>query len=85
MNEFEWPLICSFLIQQDMGINEVVKYCRIFAKEIATLIKYSPKFESILWEVKDNVESEDQEDLNDSRKGGLFSLCPTRWTVRGSC
>ena len=55
------------------------------AKKIASSIKYSPKCESIFWEVKDNIESEDQEDLNDSRKDGLLSLCLTRWTVRGSC
>ena len=67
------------------GSNEVLLNAMGTAEEIATLIKCSPKCESIIWELKDNVESEDQEDINDSRKDGLLSLCHKIWTVRGSC
>ena len=55
------------------------------AIEIATLTNYSPSVKAYFWEVKDNVEIEDQEDLNNSRKDGLFNPCSKRWTVRGSC
>ena len=43
------------------GSSEVLSNTMDTAKEIATLIKYSPKCESIFWEVKDNEESENQE------------------------
>ena len=55
------------------------------AKEIATIIKYSPSLKAYFWKVKDNVKREGQEGLNKSRKDGLFSLCSKRWMVRGSC
>lgn len=51
------------------------------AKEIVTLIKFSPKRECLLKELKDNLEIEDE---NVSSRG-IIGLCPTRWTVRASC
>lgn len=49
------------------------------AREIATLIKYSPKRGHLLGEIKQNIEGED------STTGGILKVCPTRWTVRASC
>ena len=47
------------------------------AKEIVSLIKFSPKRENLLGEIQGNLEGPESEteDL----------LCPTRWTVRASC
>ena len=44
------------------------------AKEIVTLIKFSPKRERLLG----NLDEE-------HAAGGIITLCPTRWTVRASC
>ena len=45
-------------------------------KKIATMINYSPKCGTIFWEVKDYVQSEDQEVLNDSRKRWIIESIP---------
>ena len=47
------------------------------AKEIVSLIKFSPKRENLLGEIQGILEGpeSDAEDI----------LCPTRWTVRASC
>ena len=51
------------------------------AKEIVTLIKFSPKRECLLQLLKENLETEDE----DTSSRGIIGLCPTRWTVRASC
>ena len=48
------------------------------AKEVVTLIKFSPKRERLLGDIKENLDEE-------PASGGVISLCPTRWTVRASC
>ena len=71
-----------------LGIKDATKHSKILsdtmdtAKEITTLIKYSPKHECSLGQMKDNLEYEDEDN---SISGGIVSLCPTRWTVRAAC
>ena len=43
-----------------------------------TLIKFSPKRERLLGDIKENLDEQ-------PTTGGVISLCPTRWTVRASC
>ena len=49
------------------------------AKEIVSLIKFSPKRENLLGEIKENLEGPESE------AKGILGLCPTRWTVRARC
>ena len=51
------------------------------AKEIVTLINFSPKRESLLQQLKENLETEDE----DASSRGIIGLYPTRWKVRASC
>ena len=53
--------ISKFIKSGNKGSSEVLSNTLGTAKEIATLIKCSPKCESIIWGVKDIVDSEDQE------------------------
>ena len=50
-------------------------------KEIASLIKFSPKQENLLGEIKGNLEGPESE-VNGIH---VLGLCPTRWTVCTSC
>ena len=52
--------------------------------EITVLVKFSPKREKMLGDIKENVEGLDQEGLA-VRRESLDKLCATRWTVRASC
>ncbi|CAM1322602.1 Uncharacterised protein r2_g3115 [Pycnogonum litorale] len=71
-----------------LGIKDVTKSSKILsntmdtAEEITTLIKYSPKRECLLGQIKENLEHEDE---GVPTAAGILSLCPTRWTVRASC
>ena len=49
------------------------------AKEVVTLIKFSPKRENLLRQIKENLKEPE------SAAKGIKGLCPTRWTVRASC
>ena len=49
------------------------------AKEIVSLIKFSPKRENLLGEIKENLEGPKSETK------GILGLCPTGWTVRARC
>lgn len=72
-----------------LGIKDVTKASKILsntmdtAKEITTQIKYSPKRECSLGQIKENLEQEDES--YSAACGGIVSLCPTRWTVRAAC
>ena len=67
---------------KDMTCNcQLLSQTMDIAKEIVTLIKFSPKRESLLQQLKENLETEDE--YASSR--GIIGLCPTRWTVRASC
>jgi len=75
-----------------LGVKDTVKACKILSdtmntsKEIITLIKYSPKRETMLGEEKENIEI--QSEVNDEHKDpqpGIVTFCPTRWTVTAEC
>ena len=55
--------------------------------EICALVKYSPKRENMLGEIKSNVDADiDEEALDDDDKVPfLDKLYITRWTIRGKC
>ena len=55
------------------------------AGEICVLVKFSPKRESILGEIKDNIDVEvvDENELHAQASiPSLDKLCVTHWTVR---
>ena len=66
-------------------VKNTTKNCKLLsdtmdtAKEIVSLMKFSPKRESLLGEIKENLEGPESE------AKGILGLCPTRWTVRASC
>ena len=53
--------------------------------KICVLVKYSPKRENMLGEIKSNVDADiDEEALDDDDKvPSLDKLCIIRWTIRG--
>ena len=53
--------ISKFIKSGNKGSSEVLSNAMGTAKEIATFIECSPKFESIIRELKENVDGEDQE------------------------
>ena len=67
-----------------LSVKDTVKNCKLLlntmdtAKEVVTLIKFSPKEERLLGDIKENLDEE-------PAAGGVITLCPTRWTVRASC
>lgn len=70
-----------------LSVKDATKSCKLIsstldtAKEIATLIKYSPKREYLLGELKENIAIENEEPM----ALGVLPVCPTRWTVRAKC
>ena len=54
------------------------------ANEIVKLVKYSPKREHLLGELKKNLQYKDEDD-NDAVAGGQTNFNATRWTVRAVC
>ena len=60
--------IVKFIESRSKGSSEVLSNTMGTAKEIATLFKYSPKCESIFWEVIDNVEIEAMPHKMDSKR-----------------
>ena len=68
-----------------LSVKDTTKNCKLLsdtmdtAKEIVSLIKFSPKRENLLGEIKENLEGPESE------AKGMIGLCPTRWTVRASC
>ena len=68
-----------------LSVKDTTKNCKLLsdtmdtAKEIVSLIKFSPKRENLLGEIKENLEGPESE------AKGILGLCPTRWTVRTSC
>ena len=68
-----------------LSAKDTTKNCKLLsdtmetAKEIVSVIKFSPKRENLLGEIKENLEGPESE------AKGILGLCPTRWTVRASC
>lgn len=71
-----------------LTVKDTVKDCQLpsntldTAKELVVLIKYSPKWEAILGDIKENIE---EESCSKERVGSILKLCPMRWTVRLAC
>ena len=67
------------------GAKDTTKNCKLLsdtmdtAKEIVSLIKFSPKRENLPGEIKENLEGPESEAKD------ILGLCPTKWTVRASC
>ena len=71
------------LCVKDMTVNsKVMEDALDIAREIVLLIKFSPKQESILSNIKENLEMEDDEY---EQPAGIAKLSKTRWTVRAIC
>ena len=68
-----------------LSVKDVTESCKVLsdtmstAREIVILIKYSPKRETMLREIKDNLEGDEE------ATSGLTTLSTTRWTVRATC
>ena len=68
-----------------LSVKDTTNNCKLLsntmdtAKEVVTLIKFSPKREDLLGEIKENLEQ------GESAAHDIIKLCPTRWTVRASC
>ena len=63
------------------------KYCHADTvnntNEIVKLVKFSPKRENLLGQIKSNIEMEDEEEGISA--SGLTKFCATRWTVGATC
>lgn len=72
-----------------LGVKDAVRSCKVLSdtmdtsKELITLIKYSPKRETMLGDLKDNIEGETCDD--EEKVPGIVKFCPTRWTVKATC
>lgn len=72
-----------------LAIKTLTKDCRILSEtmgtvgEICVLVKYSPKRETMLGAIMENIEGEFEELRPGYQK--LDKLCATRWTVRSKC
>ena len=53
--------------------------------EICILIKYSPKREKLLGEIKDNIINENDQIEETENSASIDKLCLTKWTVRAKC
>ena len=68
-----------------LSVKDTTKNCKLLsdtmdkAKEIVSLITFSPKRDNLLGEIKENLEGPEIE------AKGILGLCPTRWTVLASC
>ena len=68
-----------------LGVKDATKNCKILSdtmsntNEVVKLVKFSPKRENLLGEVKSNLKEED------ATAAGLTKFSATRWTVRATC
>ena len=77
------------------SLESLLKFFRRILKQfqytvilICVLVKYSPKREQILGEIKDNIDGEFNTDTFSTKSScpsSLDKLCVIRWTVRGAC
>ena len=65
--------------------NKLLKNTLETVGEICILVKYSPKRESLLGDINDNLVLENENEVFDTKPPTIEKLCPTRWTVRASC
>ncbi|CAB4016715.1 zinc finger MYM-type 1-like [Paramuricea clavata] len=68
-----------------LGVKDATNNCQILSNtmnntnEIVKLVKYSPKRENLLGDLKENLQYEDEEE--DAAAAGLTKFSATRWTV----
>ena len=68
-----------------LTVKDTTKNCKLLShtidttKEIVSLIKFSPKRENLLGEIKENLKGPGSE------AKGILGLCPTRWTICARC
>jgi hypothetical protein len=66
-----------------LAVRDSTKCCKLLSdamdttREVCKLIKFSPKRQGILEQMK--------KDINLDKTPGLKVLCPTRWTIRAEC
>ena len=79
--------ILSFSIKSTCQNVKILNDVMGAVGEISMLVKYSPKRENMLGEIKLNVDADiDEEALDDDEKvPSLDKLCITRWMIRGKC
>ena len=74
--------------KDDKRVSEICKLLKNTMEtigEIGILIKYSPKREKRLGEIKGDIISEDGQIEETKNSASIDKLCPTRWTVRAKC
>ena len=82
---FETHCHCHSL---SLSVKDSTKKCCLLntamstSKEVVALIKFSPKREKILGDVKSNIEHDESDNENSL---GLAKFSATRWTVRAGC
>ena len=70
-------------------MKDTTSHCKILSdtanntNEIVKLVKFSPKRENLLGQIKSNIEMEDEEERISA--SGLTKFCATRWTLRAIC
>ena len=68
--------------------KDATRHCKILSdtvnntNKIVKLVKFSPKRENLLGQIKSNIEMDEEEGISAS---GLTKFCATRWTVRATC
>ena len=76
-----------------LSVKDVGKHVKLLldtmstVREICILVKYSPKREKMLGDIKENIDARFDEDALEDHYSipSLGKLCVTRWTVRGKC
>ncbi|CAB4030796.1 zinc finger MYM-type 1-like [Paramuricea clavata] len=74
-----------------LGVKDATNNCQILSNtmnntnEIVKLVKYSPKRENLLGELKENLQYKDEEEEDAAAAAGLTKFSATRWTVRAIC
>ena len=75
-----------------LAVKDVTAQCKLLkdamgtAGEMAILVKFSPKRETILGDIKENIERQHEDSEEDLFKAdSLSKLSTTRWTVRADC
>ena len=71
-------------VKNTMSNSKMMKDVMGTVVEIISLVKYSPKRERMLGDIKENIQFESADQDTEEPSLSLDKLCVTRWTVRGS-
>ena len=77
----------NLAVKDVTNLNKLMKNTLDTVREICILVKFSPKRENLLGEIRENIEqeAEDKSETFHSKPPTIEKLCQTRWTVRASC